>query len=35
MLPVWWKPAANGPWYQVESKPVIPVESESRTPGMK
>src|SRR6476646_387404 len=25
--PPWKKPAANGPWYQVLSNPVIPVES--------
>ena len=24
--PLWKNPAANGPWYQVESNPVIPVE---------
>ncbi len=30
--PSWKNPAANGPWYQVESNPVIPVESFALTP---
>src|SRR5215203_92724 len=25
--PLWKNPAANGPWYQVESNPVIPVDN--------
>ena len=33
--PLWAKPAANGPWYQVVSNPVIPVLSLSRTPTAK
>ena len=35
MLPDWKKPAAKGPWYQVESKPVMPVPSRSFTPLTK
>ncbi len=33
--PLWKKPAANGPWYQVESNPVIPVDNRSFTPTAK
>ena len=33
--PSWKNPAANGPWYQVESNPVIPVESLALTPPPK
>src|SRR5689334_11177681 len=33
--PLWKNPAANGPWYQVESNPVIPVPSLSLTPPAK
>ena len=29
VLPLWKNPAANGPWYQVESNPVIPVSSSA------
>src|SRR6476619_3476858 len=32
VLPLWKNPAANGPWYQVESNPVIPVPNLSFTP---
>jgi hypothetical protein len=35
VLPDWKKPAANGPWYQVESKPVMPVPRRSFTPLRK
>ena len=35
VLPVWKKPAAKGPWYQVESKPVMPVPRRSFTPLTK
>ena len=33
--PLWKNPAANGPWYQVESNPVIPVESFGFTSSPK
>src|SRR5204863_4314023 len=33
--PLWKNPAANGPWYQVESNPVIPVDSRALTPTAK
>ncbi len=33
--PLWKNPAANGPWYQVLSNPVIPVESFALTPIAK
>ena len=33
VLPLWKNPAANGPWYQVESNPVIPVDSRVSTPA--
>src|ERR1700712_1411611 len=33
--PLWKNPAANGPWYQVESNPVIPVPSRVLTPPAK
>ena len=35
VLPVWRKPAAKGPWYQVESNPVMPVSSRGCTPPAK
>ena len=35
VLPLWKNPAANGPWYQVLSNPVIPVESRVFTPPAK
>src|SRR4249919_614468 len=33
--PPWKNPAANGPWYQVESNPVIPVDNLTFTPAAK
>src|SRR3954464_7709465 len=33
--PLWKNPAANAPWYQVESNPVIPVDSRNLTPAAK
>jgi hypothetical protein len=35
VFPVWKNPAANGPWYQVLSNPVIPVERRVLTPAAK
>ena len=35
VLPLWKNPAANGPWYQVLSNPVIPVDSRVFTPAAK
>src|SRR5664279_1303699 len=35
VLPVWKKPAAKGAWYQVLSKPVIPVERRVLAPAAK
>ena len=35
VLPLCANPAANGPWYQVVSNPVIPVPSRSRTSAAK
>ncbi len=33
--PLWKNPAAKGPWYQVLSNPVIPVDSRVFTPAAK
>ena len=35
MLPLWAKPAAKGAWYQVVSKPVMPVLRRKRKPIVK
>jgi hypothetical protein len=35
VFPLWKNPAAKGPWYQVESNPVMPVDSRNLTPLAK